>query len=73
MDLTVQPVNLTVAGFRGTSDNSSKRLLVTIDDHDEKLDETSLPKIIETFTPEIERTTNYREFIKAYPYLSVLK
>ena len=72
LNLTGQPVDLNVAGIHGTSDNSSKRLLVKIGDQDGKVKED-----IKAYShPNVNagnRTYNLKKLKEIYPHLSVLK
>ena len=72
LNLTGQPVDLNVAGIHGTSDISSKRLLVRIGDQDEKVKED----IMAYSHPNVNagnRTYNLKKLKETYPHLSVLR
>ena len=65
-------MDLNVAGIHGTSDISSKRLLVTIGDQDGKVKED----IMAYSHPNVNagnRSYNLKKLKETYPYLSVLK
>ena len=72
LNLTGQPVDFNVAGIHGTSDISSKRLLVRIGDQDGKVEED----IMAYSHPNVNagnRTYNLKKLKEMYPHLSVLK
>ena len=72
LNLTGQPVDFNVAGIHGTSDISSKRLLVRIGDQDGKVKEG----IMAYSHPNVNagnRTYNLKKLKEMYPHLSVLK
>ena len=72
LNLTGQPVDLNVALIHGTSNISSKRLRVKIEDHDGKVTEN----ITAYCHPKVNagnRTYNLKKLKETYPHLSVLK
>ena len=72
LNLTLQPVDLNVAGIHGTSDISSKGLRVRIGDQNGKVDE----EIMAYSHPKVNagnRTYNLKKLKETYPHLSVLK
>ena len=72
LNLTGQPVDLNVAGIRGTSDISSKRLRVKIGNQDGKVNED----IMAYSHPHVNagnRTYDLKKLKETYPHLSVLK
>ena len=72
LNLTGQPVDLNIAGIQGTSDISSQRLRVKIEDQDGKVNED----VMAYSHPNVNagnRTYNLMKLKETNPHLSVLK
>ena len=72
LNLTGQPVDLNVAGIHGTSDISSKRLRVRIEDQDGKVKEDVMAYSHLNVNAG-NRTYNFKKLKEIYPHLSVLR